>query len=205
MNIIVVTPPAFEPVTVEEAYQHLRWDPEPGSPTEYPLLDLVERNITTAREDAERATRRAFVKQTLRAVFPCFQDRMEMRRPPFAELVSVEYLDADGLLQTLSSDYYHVDTMSDIVPAVVVDSRNLPVVTAERADAVRITWVAGYPWEGSPGPDSQEDAAAGVPKAIKDAILIGVQLLADRFDAGERAALEAARDALLFSYKVHSF
>ena len=73
-----------------------------------------------------------------------------------------------------------------------------------RDDAVRVTYRAGYPPEGSP-PTGQAEYAANVPQGLKQAILIGVQLLVDRFDANERADLTRAQAALLSPYTVYTF
>lgn len=227
-NIITVEPPLFEPVTVAEAYQHLRWDTElEGSPPAevYPLEALVARNIATARAYVEQVTRRALVQQTCKMVlssFPAtrrlFSSRwggdeqwimrpwmIELRRPPFQSLVSVQYLDTNEVLQTLDPANYYVDTESSLVAQLWFrDTFDTSIATDSRNDAVRITWVAGYTPEGSP-PTTQADYAATVPLGIKDAILLQVQLLSDRFDPKERADIERVRDHLLASYTIHTF
>lgn len=227
-NIIVAAQPLFEPVTVAEAYEHLRWDTElEGSPPVevYPLESLVARNISTARAYVEQVTRRALVQQTCKLVlssFPftrrIFSSRwggdteyltrpwmIELRRPPFQELLSVQYLDKNEILQTLDPSHYYVDTESSVVAQLWFrDNFDIDIATDARNDAVRITWTAGYTPEGSP-PSTQADYAANVPQGIKDAILLQTQLLCDRFDPKERADIERVRDHLLASYTIHTF
>lgn len=224
MNIITLTPPPFEPVTLAEAYAHLRWDAdEEGSPPEpvYPLADLVTRNLVTAREHVEKVTRRAFVEQTLLMALPGFPamrtgfgsgwaedclsrpGAVELKRPPFLELVSVQYLDAAETLQTLDASHYYVDELQ-VVPVLRFRDSFDVGIAARRSDAVRITWRAGYAPEGSP-PQEQVDYAANVPTWVKDAILLKLQLLVDRFDKGEREDLEGSLAALLAPNTVHSF
>lgn len=216
MNITVITPPPFEPVTVAQAYEHLRWDPEEeGSPPEtvYPLQGLIERNIATARDYVERATRRALVAQTIRLSSTSFgmvsrgrfvdsRCYLELLRPPLLEVLSVDYYDAANVLQPIdASDYYVTD---DLVPRLhLVSGYSAPMFYA-RPDAARVTYRVGYAPEGSP-PATQADYAATVPAALKDAILLQVQILSDRFDKGEREDLERARDNLLLNYRVHTF
>ncbi len=225
MKITVVTPPPFEPVTLASVMEHLRWDADNDSPAQYPLQTLVEGYITTAREYAERVTRRALVQQTLRITlrgFPSMRVRfggrydddddiflrpgkIELPRPPFIALLHVKYLDSTETLQTLASSNYYVDSESDIVPQLVFrDTFDPGIACTTRQDAVRIEWQAGYD-PGSDSPLTQEAAAANVPQSIKDAIKLQVQLLADRFDPNERAELERARDALLNGFKVHTY
>jgi uncharacterized phiE125 gp8 family phage protein len=69
MNIITVTPPPFEPVTLAEVYAHLRLEPE-GSPATHEDDAMLQRQIATARAYVEQATRRALVLQTLRLSAP---------------------------------------------------------------------------------------------------------------------------------------
>jgi uncharacterized phiE125 gp8 family phage protein len=226
-NIITAVEPPFEPVTVAEAYEHLRWDTETeGSPPAqvYPLETLVSRNIFTARAYVEQVTRRALVQQTLRMVLPSFPYTrrlfssrwggdnewitrpymIELRRPPFRELLSVQYLDKDEVLQTLAPSNYYMDTESSLVAQLWFrDTFDTDIATDQRNDAVRINWVAGYTPNGSP-PTTQEDYAANIPKGIKDAILLQTQLLCDRFDPKERADIERVRDNLLASYTIHT-
>jgi hypothetical protein len=228
MKIIVLTPPPFLPITVAEAYAHLRWDTEfEGSPpTEvYPLQDLVTRNITTATTYVEQITRRAIIRQTLKMVLPGFPfsqqlfssrwggdeewfarpGRIELPRPEFGAMVSVKYLDKDEVEQTLAPSNYYVDADSGVVPMLVFrDTFDVDIATTDREDAVRVTWTAGYePAAGSPA--TQADYAANVPSGIKDAILLQTQLLTDRFDPKERADIERARDNILASYTVRTF
>lgn len=218
MNIDVVTAPPFEPISVAEAYEHLRWDTEEqGSPSEtiYPLQTLIEGNITAARVYIETRTRRSLIEQTLRLNLPSFerpvQDawagfsgclQIELPRPPLIVVESVKYYDEDNTLQTVSSANYF--TTSGVVPALrFVDEFSVPC-TYRRDDAVQITYQTGYAATDSP-PTTQAEYAANVPKALKDAMKLTVQLLADRFDDTERAALERARDSILAHYIIPQF
>lgn len=210
MNLITLVPPPVEPVTVAEVYEFLRWDPEdeegvPPTP-QYALATTIERNIRTAREFVEAATRRALVKQTLRLDAPVssawsciWRTRhrgLELLRPPVAEVLSVQYFDDNNAIQTLDSDLYYV--VDGYVPRLVFEEW-LPSMKM-REDGLRVTYFAGYPWSDSPAEYTSE-----IPSSLKDAICLQVQILADRFDVNEKADVERTRDSLLSPFRVHNF
>ena len=209
MNITVVVPPPVEPVTLAEAYAHLRWDTElEGSPAEvvYPLGDLVQRNITSARIFVEQATRRALVMQKLRMSTGSFAD-IELLRPPFISLESVEYLIDDGTVTPLDLEDFF--TSDDEIPRLRAYSRvfdGARDLACWRDDAVRVAYWAGYaPTYTADSPPVVDSYIANVPASLKDAILLQVQLLCDRFDVNEKSDLERTRDALISSFRVHTF
>lgn len=222
MNIVVVTPPPVEPVTIEEAFVHLRLD----DPTEdNPDYAAVQAQIVSAREQCEQITRRAFVQQTLRLTQgPARRNRerrgwdwfigggcmawgdIELLRPPFIELVSLGYYDDSNTLQTVDPANYYVT--SDLVPKLrFVSGFNTPPIYL-RDDAVQVEYVAGYapkPADPDAAPPTDIDYRANVPSSIKQAILLGVQLQYDELTPEKRKALEGARDALLSSYRIAKF
>ncbi|MET3915149.1 putative phiE125 gp8 family phage protein [Variovorax sp. OAS795] len=222
MNIVVVTPPPVEPVTIEEAFVHLRLD----DPTEAnPDTAAVQAQIVSAREQCEQITRRAFVQQTLRLTRG--PDRrngerrgwdwfigggcvawgdIELLRPPFIEMVSLKYFDDANTQQTVDPDDYFVT--SDLVPKLrFVGGFSTPSIYL-RDDAVQIEYTAGYapvPADPDAEPPTAIDYRANVPSSIKQAILLAVQLQYDELTPEKRKALENARDSLLSSYRVHTF
>lgn len=218
MNLIVVTPPPVEPVSLEDVYTHLRLDTDDSPPT-HPHDAMLQRHIRTSRGEAERITKRAFVEQTLRLIvdrFPCsdayvWGERwassgygggyIELLRPPVQSVLFVGYYDENNALQTIDpGDYFLTD---DLLPRLqFVEAFSAPTLFARR-DAVRIDYVAGYAPEGSPPEGS--DYAVNVPSEIKDAILFGVQLLYDPLEPREREALEACRDNLLLGLTIQTF
>jgi uncharacterized phiE125 gp8 family phage protein len=205
MNIDVIVPPAFEPVSVGEAFIQLRLgDPRSEDLEAHPFYSQIVRNITTARIQVEQMTRRALVQQTLRISYPgfaCCSRGFELRRPPLREVLAVQYRDEVNALQTIDLDDWFVT--DEMVPRVLfVDGWSVPSTFA-RADAVRIEYVAGYAPDGSP-PADQEQWSAGVPAALKDAVLIGVELLQGAMSPTDRELLEQARENLVCSYRIHS-
>lgn len=198
MNLTVVTPPAAEPITLADVYRHLRLDPA-GSPPEHPDDVMLQGYITSARQEVELLTGRAFVEQTLRlstARWPsaCRSTALRLLRPPVIRVESVSWFDGENIEQTVDpADYYLTD---DQLPELqFVTGWGGPTAYA-RPDAVRVTYVAGYRGEGSP-PSTQAELAAHVPQQVKDAIAIGVQLLYDTLSESNRTALERARLSLL--------
>lgn len=216
MNLIVLTPPPVEPVTLAEVYLHLRLDPDDDSPPAHPDDALLRSQIATARAEAEQMTRRAFVEQVLRLTVDRFprndafvgasqwlalagvRGYIELPRPPLIEVQAVRYYDTDNVLQTVdAADWFVTD---DFVPRLMFRDGYVPPLTYARNDAVRIDYVAGYAADESPAVD--QDYAANVPQQIKQAILLGVQLLYDQLSPEQRKALEHARDMLLVGQRV---
>lgn len=225
MNIVTVVPPPFEPVTVAAVYEHMRWDIEEteGSPPTpvYPLEGSVKTAIAAARRQVEQAVKRSLVAQTLRINYSSMPADywgfwgwhtfggagrgIELLKPPVLSVEEVAYYDQENQLVVVdAADYFLTD---ELVPQVqFVRTFQLPACSVyRRPDAARVTYRAGYTPEGSPVPDTQEAYAANVPDGLKQAIMIGVQLLLDRFDANERADLTRAQEALLSPYTVYTF
>lgn len=215
MNIVVVTPPPVEPVTIEEAFVHLRLDDPTDANPDY---RAVEAQIVSAREQCEQITRRAFVQQTLRLVhgsmppgrgwigWSKYRQQIELLRPPLISLSTVRYYDADNVLQTVDPASYYVT--DDLVPRVrFVDAYDMPC-TYGRDDALQIEYVAGYapvPADPDADPPTEIDYRSNVPASIKQAILLAVQLQYDELSPDKRKALENARDSLLSSYRINTF
>lgn len=142
MGLVLVTPPAVEPIALQEAKDHVVIDAASDD-------SIVEALITTARQACEEATNRALIEQTWRYTRRCFPPAdcpMELPKPPLRSVTSIQYVDDAGTLQTLSSSLYVVDT--DGEDGVVGHVR--PVyggewpITRDEPNAVRVTFVAGY-------------------------------------------------------------
>lgn len=164
MPVEVVTGPVSEPVTLQEAKDHLRVEVTTDD-------SLIGRLITDAREWAERYTRRALVSQTWRLWADEFPDAddgdeyltLELPGGKVASVSSVKYTDADGTVQTLSASAYQLsskghDTIARLRP---VYGGAWPAARDE-PDAVQVEYVVGY------------GAASDVPSQIKQAILLHV-------------------------------
>ena len=217
-NLQTIVEPVEEPVTLSEMYDLLRLDAF-GSPPSHPHDEMLRNMIRASREWVEGYTRRALVQQTLRLVLPSFprfrvlvSDRaweddayesrsahIELLRPPFVSLQEISYFDKSNVLQFLASESYFVSDLAMVPTVRVSESAEWPE-TYRREDAVRITYVVGYPPAGSP-PDN---FSANVPESIKQAIRFGVQLQYDDLSEETRTAMEAQRVALLGRYRVYT-
>lgn len=131
--------------------------------------EFIERQIRTAVETYEHESQRALMLQTWQMILSGFPSsgRVELVRPPLASIASVSYLDGSGDAQSLDSspaDYVHV-TSGPYAPAEIRKPVNgtFPTAIAGRADAVTITFTAGYALEG----DVPESIISGI------ALLVG--------------------------------
>ncbi len=215
MSVTVIRPPAFEPISLEQARQHLRVDVYPGSPGGHPDDDLITRAIVAARERAEEITRRALVEQGLRIVAPGFypdarrrpgRGGIDLLRPPLISVDQVAYYDETNTLQVAAPGDYFVEETQPVQRLRWVVGFNYPCTYA-REDAVRVDYTAGYVGLASPVAD-QADAASGIPASIINGMLL---LIGDMYEhreapiVGSISTVLAAADALFESKRVHNF
>ena len=138
-EIYVVTGPAEEPVSVEEAKTHLRID----QGDEDVWLDTAVRAV---RERVERVTGRTLVTQTLEVTGDGWPAGpvLVLPRPPLVSVVSIKYTDAAGVEATLASDDYYVDTRSTPGRVVLKAGKSWPGTALREANGVGVRFVAGY-------------------------------------------------------------
>lgn len=174
----VTTPPGNEPITLDEAKSHLRVDSDERD-------DDIVGLIYAARQFAELTCNRALLTQIWLVTLPRFGcGAVPLPGGNVTEVNSVQYYDSNNVLQTLSTSKYFPMLTE---PAKLEPDVQWPY-TYCRPDAVQISVDVGYP------------NAADVPDAIKAALKLHVELLLDRPVGAEAAALERARDAILFPY-----
>ena len=99
---ITVTGPDAEPITLDEAKEHLRVIH--GSDDA-----LIERLITAAREHVENETGRALVAATYRQHYPVFDRVIGLPLWPVVSVASVTYASADGTRVAVDPLDYLVD------------------------------------------------------------------------------------------------
>lgn len=181
-GLTLVTGPTVEPVSLQEVKDlgRANWDVEDA---------MIDRLITAARRHGESITRRQFITaiwQLSLDSFPCGRI-LRLPRAPLASVTSVEYDDKDGVERTLAASAYRA--LTGRTPG-AIESKTLTgqiwPETYEQADAVRITFVAGY-----------GAAAANVPEDIRDAI---AWLAAWRYEHRELDTIPAAFEAMLAPY-----
>lgn len=154
MAIKIITAPAEEPVTYDEAKLHLRVDTDDEATP-------ISRMIATARQEAENLTGRALITQTLELGLDRWPGCIKLPRPPLVSVTSVKYVDTAGVQQTLDAGDYLVDNYQEpgrIIPAY---GKSWPSVRRQ-PNAILVRYVAGY------------GSASDVPAAIKNWMLLKI-------------------------------
>ena len=146
MTLKLVTEPATEPVTLAEAKLHLRVEHTDDD-------ELISALIQSARQRAEHLLGRALITQTWARVLDAFPPaEIELGMPPVQTVSSIVYIDGAGDSQTMAGADYSLDSTSVpgwVLPA--VDLASWPA-TLDTANAVTVTFVAGYGGSGSDVP-----------------------------------------------------
>jgi uncharacterized phiE125 gp8 family phage protein len=111
MKVDAISKPAEEPISLELAWAHLRIDAD-GSPLSSPDdLWLEKIGIPGARGIAENFTGRSFAQKTYRLMLDGFPDgAIPLEMPPIESITAVEYVDADGVTQTMPNTDYYLDS-----------------------------------------------------------------------------------------------
>jgi uncharacterized phiE125 gp8 family phage protein len=152
-EIILLTPPASEPVSLAEAKLHCRIDTDADDA-------LVTRLITEAREWAESYTSRAFISQERAMITQCAPSgQFYLARPPIIALTSIGYIDTAGATQPLDPTAYVANLLSQAPYVAPAYGTSWPSMRAGPL-AFRVDYKAGY------GAD-----ATKVPEGIKLGIL----------------------------------
>jgi uncharacterized phiE125 gp8 family phage protein len=149
MNFYPIELPSVEPVTLDEAKAQCR------------VLDTsedarLEALITVAREEAERVTHRALCEQEWEVRFdrfPCDGKSLVLPLPPIRE-ITIQYLDAAGVLQTWAPGDYVASQVFGQDEEVPVDAQRASVIPAPNktwpetqcgaVEAVRVQILCGY-------------------------------------------------------------
>lgn len=165
------TPPAVEPVTLPRAKLNLRVDHGDED-------DLITDLIIAARLECEYRVQRTLVNTgwtwALDA-FPPAGGILVLPMPPLVSLSAITYVDPAGATQTLAAELLHFDVLGQ--PGRVAPASGSWPATADRINAVTITYTAGY------GP-----AAADVPRPLVQWMLLAIgDMYANRERSAERA------------------
>ena len=157
----VTTAPVSEPITLAEAKAQLRVESDFTDDDTW-----ITTAITVVREQVEALTNRAIMPQSLELAISEFEDAMQLPKPPFSSLTSIQYYDEDNSIQTLSSSVYQLNDFVEPAEISLAYEQTWPTVY-DRPDAIRIAFDAGYA------------DAASVPASVKQAMLM---LLTDLYD-----------------------
>ncbi len=157
MTAVLITGPAAEPVSLDEAKAHLRVDN-----TDEDLL--IASLITTARLHLEVETRRVFMTQTWSLVFDDWPDArfVELFVAPLQSIDSVTVFD-DADTATLIDPALYFASLDTLPPRLVLRGSGSWPHPGRSANGIDIRVTAGY------GP-----APADVPQPLRQAILLAV-------------------------------
>jgi uncharacterized phiE125 gp8 family phage protein len=120
---------------------------------------MLEGFILAATAMAQHFTSRRFGSQTWELELDDFADEIELLRGPVTGITSITYLDENRALQTLSTDVYIADLVSDPQRIVRDPDASWPG-TADVPNAVIIRFVTGF---------------AGAPDEVQQAVLMTVE------------------------------
>ena len=171
MPLQLVTPPAGEPVTLLEAKQHLRVDVDDDDA-------LIGSLIAAARQAAETITGRQLMTARWKLVLDAFPSAtfthavsgatfslpahaVLLAKCPVQTVLSIEYLDMNGTLQTMPADDYVLDAACEPARLTPAFGKAWPP-TLPQIGAVTVTFDAGY------------GLASAVPEGIKSWIKLRV-------------------------------
>lgn len=154
-QVVVITPPTEEPVTLTEAKLHMRVDHDEDD-------TLIAALVQGAREQVEAMSRRALVTQTLElrlAGWPG-SDAILLPRPPLATVTSVKYTDTDNVEQTFASSNYTAHTAPEPGGVWLRSGKGWPSASLAPGPSIAVRYTAGY------------GARTAVPQCYKQAILL---------------------------------
>lgn len=174
-NVRVVTPPIGPVLTLNEVKLHLKVDTSADD-------ELIQNLIVAVQDDAEKYCNRRFRTQSLEARldnfwhwykvhanahYPWYQ-WVEPPYPPCQSVTDIQYIDFTGVLQTLDTSIYIVDTVAEPCRIYHAYNQAFPI-TRTVPNAVLIHYVAGYPDDNSGNPTC--------PQLIKQGMLMTIEHL----------------------------
>lgn len=188
MNLTLITAPTVAAVSLVEAKAHLRVT-DSGDDT------LIAAMVQAATEAAEQMTGRALMTQTWQAACDAMPDAFTLTRVPVQSVTSVTYLDADGVVQTLSALLYQLSKSEQGFASIVPAYNAVWPESRGDVDGVKVRYVAGYA------------DAASVPQSIKSWILLQTGAMYENRESevvGNGSAVKLGfADRLLDRFKVY--
>jgi len=189
LEYTTVTGPAREPLSIEDAKEHLRIDQHEEDVW---LLDAIK----ATRQRAEGMMGRALVTQTLEVALSGWPAGrvIELPRPPLVSVTSVKYYGEDDTEYTLAASNYHADTRTTPGRIVLKGTAQWPATALREVNGVIIRYVAGYGSE-----------AADVPAEIRAALKLWLGELyevRENSAAGGLVTVPSAAEKLLLKYRV---
>lgn len=194
MGLKLITAPATDPISLNEAKTHLR-----VSFTDTDNDAAITTAIKAAADYAEQFMGRALIDQTWDLFIDAFPSaEIKIPKPPLIEVQSVNYFDTGGTEQVVAPANYYVDNASQ--PGWVVPQGGAVwPSTLTAINAVRIRYRAGY-LDSTVSPPS-----ANVPTSIKQALLLTIGAF---YESREQVTIEPAKilpwgaDQLFRNYRI---
>lgn len=151
MSLTITTPPASEPLTLEEAKLHVREDSSDND-------DLITALISSARSACESFLRSSIMEAVYSLTLDGFPPEIILPQGPVltATGLSISYVDTAGASTTLSASDYKV-SLGDVCRIRPAWGKSWPA-TRNEMDAVTVAFKAGY------------SAASSIPPAVMSAI-----------------------------------
>ncbi len=173
----LVTEPEVEPLGLQEAKKHLHVVTDDEN-------NLVSSYLIAARQAAEAHLNRGLITQTWQLVVDRFYEEVALpMAAPLQSVTHIKYYDTSGVLQTLSSTIYTLDTVSRPGRVHRAVDQTWPTVQTGRVNPITITYVVG--WE----------TAEAVPERIKQGIRFRLAAYhADREGMDTQASITAAEN-----------
>jgi uncharacterized phiE125 gp8 family phage protein len=179
MDLALLQISPVEPVSLEEAKSFLAVDHDAHDA-------LISALIKAARESAEVYCNRSFVQKKFQLSLDNWPLRarpwglqvygqVKLPRGPVLAVTEVNYLDADGALQTIDAEALHLKKATD--PAVLSFLTPLPDVKPV-PDAINIIYETGYQAE----EPEEGEAIIAFPEQVKIAIQMLVRTMYDHRD-----------------------
>lgn len=184
-----ILPIGEEPVTLAMAKAQLRYEEEDVEDSM--ILELIQ----SAREHVEKYTGTALVPAAVTMTFDTFESMDRLTRAPIQSITSVQYLDANGVQQTLDPSVYEfaIVAADPLRPRIrLAFNQQWPPIRATD-DAVTVSAVVGY---------------SVVPKPLIRAVLMFVGLWFDERNPvavdvrGTPTELPHTMEALLANYRL---
>lgn len=152
MSFRIITPPAAEPITLEEAKEHLRVS-EPDEDA------LISRLIAAARGMVEQRTNRRLMLQTIEFSPPAWGS-FTVPIAPFVALGDVAYTGADGVARVLDPAALSVDPYTEPASVMLAWGQLWPALKPGTRPVIRA--IVGYP------------SADAVPAELKQWMLLAI-------------------------------
>lgn len=171
MADVLYTAPTSEPLTLDEAKEHLRVD---GTDEDM----LISSLILAAREYCENYLNKALITQTRELWLDDWPDEDYIKlKGPLVSVTSIKYYDTDDTETTFASTYYFVDTKSKPGRVGLNYSEIWPTTTLRPFNGVVVRYVCGY--------GDFDD----VPQIVKNAMLLIIGHLFENREASIDKAL----------------